>query len=276
MKSKTFKSAISHDKESNRVYLMNLDPEDFPKIITYIEELANANQYSKLFAKVPAKYGPTFFAAGYVNEASIPGFYNNQEDALFLVKYKFEERSFPESAALISLQKMLLQPANHAKYELEECYTIRPLTEIDTPRMVPIFKEVFVTYPFPIYDPTFLIESMLEHGTMYFGAFYDKKLVAISSAECNDSNKNAEMTDFAVIQAHRGKRLSTHLLTFMEKNLAKDGFKTLYTIARLRSLPMNKTFYNNGYNYAGTLTRNTQISGKIESMNVWYKKANPF
>ena len=34
---------------------------------------------------------------------------------------------------------------------------------------------------------------------------------------------------------------------------------------------MNKTFLNAGYNYSGTLTKNTQIAGKIESMNVWYK-----
>jgi hypothetical protein len=26
-----------------------------------------------------------------------------------------------------------------------------------------------------------------------------------------------------------------------------------------------------GYLFAGTLTNNTNISGKIESMNVWYK-----
>jgi len=113
---------------------------------------------------------------------------------------------------------------------------------------------------------------MQEYGTRYFGIFSDKKLVAVSSAECNDSKKNTEMTDFAVLPAHRGKQLSIHLLSFMEEALVKDGFKTLYTIARLRSIPMNKTFYNNGYKYAGTLTRNTQISGKIESMNVWYKK----
>lgn len=272
MTNKTFKSIISHDKESNRVYLMNLDPEDFPEIINYIEKLANSNQYSKLFAKVPAIYGPTFFAAGYINEASIPGFFNNQEDALFLVKYNLEERRLPETEFLTSLQQMLLQPADHEEFEMDECYSIRLLTEKDTQMMIPIFKEVFETYPFPIYDSHFLIKSMLEDGTRYFGIFYDKKLVAISSAECNDINKNAEMTDFAVLQTHRGKRLSAHLLSFMENDLAKDGFKTLYTIARLRSLPMNKTFYNNGYKYAGTLTRNTQISGKIESMNVWYKK----
>ena len=80
------------------------------------------------------------------------------------------------------------------------------------------------------------------------------------------------MTDFAVLPTHRGKNLATHLLSFMEDALTKDGFKTFYSIARLHSIPMNKTFYNQGYQYAGTLNRNTQISGRIESMNVWYKK----
>jgi hypothetical protein len=34
---------------------------------------------------------------------------------------------------------------------------------------------------------------------------------------------------------------------------------------------MNITFAKNGYEYAGTLKNNTNISGNIESMNVWYK-----
>ena len=34
---------------------------------------------------------------------------------------------------------------------------------------------------------------------------------------------------------------------------------------------MNITFAKLGYDFGGTLTRNTQISGDLESMNVWYK-----
>ena len=34
---------------------------------------------------------------------------------------------------------------------------------------------------------------------------------------------------------------------------------------------MNITFAKHGYSFAGTLTNNTQISGQLESMNVWYK-----
>ncbi|MEZ4485255.1 MAG: hypothetical protein R2864_11955 [Syntrophotaleaceae bacterium] len=35
---------------------------------------------------------------------------------------------------------------------------------------------------------------------------------------------------------------------------------------------MNITFAKHGYSYGGTLTNNTQISGDLESMVVWYKR----
>ena len=186
MTNKTFKSTISHDKESNRVYLMNLDPEDFPEIIYYIEKLANTNHYSNCLPS-PGYIWPTFCCR--ILRSFYTGFFNNQEDGLFLVKYNLEERRLPETEFLTSLQQMLLQPANHEEFEMDECYSIRLLTEKDTQMMIPIFKEVFETYPFPIYDSHFLIKSMLEDGTRYFGIFYDKKLVAISSAECMTSIK---------------------------------------------------------------------------------------
>ncbi|ASB50190.1 putative beta-lysine N-acetyltransferase [Alkalitalea saponilacus] len=268
---RNIKSTISHCSDSSRVYLMDLHHDDFPKIISIIENMADENGYTKLFAKIPATYGPAFLNAGYVMEALIPGFYNGSEDALFMMKYKTEERAKPESEALEAFQQLLLKPANTKEIPMDADYTLKPLKEADATNMVPVFKEVFETYPFPIYDPDYLIKTMKEDDTRYFGAFFNNELIAISSAECNNTKKNAEMTDFAVISSHRGKRLAVHLLKFMEEELVKDGFKTFYTIARLHSLPMNKTFYNLGYKYSGTLHNNTQISGKIESMNIWYK-----
>jgi len=53
--------------------------------------------------------------------------------------------------------------------------------------------------------------------------------------------------------------------------MRKQGIKTLYTIARLDSIPMNKTFLKLNYCYSGTLINNTNIAGSIESMNIYYK-----
>jgi putative beta-lysine N-acetyltransferase len=136
--------------------------------------------------------------------------------------------------------------------------------------MTKVFARVFSSYPFPIFDTEFLIKEMNKE-TRYFGVFQDGQLVAISSAECDENRKNAEMTDFAVLPSQRGKRIAIHLLCAMEEYLRNMGFKAFYTIARLKSPAMNKTFMNNHYRYTGTLINNTQIAGQIESMNVWYK-----
>jgi hypothetical protein len=57
----------------------------------------------------------------------------------------------------------------------------------------------------------------------------------------------------------------------MEREMKRLGMLTTYTIARALSPGMNITFAKMGYNYAGTLKNNCNISGCIESMNVWYK-----
>ncbi len=136
--------------------------------------------------------------------------------------------------------------------------------------MVSLFRKTFTTYPFPIHDPGYLEKTMAEH-VLYFGAFSPEGLLGVSSAEMDRDYGNAEMTDFAVSPDARGRGLSKRLLRTMEESMRQAGLNTLYTIARLKSTAMNKTFLGAGYSYAGTLVNNTQISGAIESMNVYYK-----
>jgi lysine 2,3-aminomutase len=105
----------------------------------------------------------------------------------------------------------------------------------------------------------------------YFGVYEKRRLVAISSAEVDKKGGYAEMTDFATDPDFRGQKLGQFLLEKMEKEMKAMKIKTLYTIARLKSPPMNKVFLKHQYVYAGTLLRNTNISGSIESMNIYYK-----
>ena len=133
------------------------------------------------------------------------------------------------------------------------------------------FKEVFESYPFPIHDPVYLQKTMKSH-IQYFYVSDRGRFVALSSAEMNHSCKNVEMTDFATLQAYRGRGLAVHLLGTMEKEMKERGIKTAYTIARAVSAGMNITFAKMGYAFSGTLINNTNISGNIESMNIWYKR----
>jgi len=267
---KSGQSTIQQGSESNRVYLMHLWPGDFPGIIDKLDTLAKSNGYTKLFVKVPSRYGVAFRMAGYETEALVPGFFSGSEDALFLVKYLNPDRRNPNPDEMKVFQDLLLSEVNSEIPELDDSHILRLLGPEDAEEMVKVFAQVFDSYPFPIFDPEFLKKEMSEE-TRYFGVFQNGILVGISSAECNDALKNAEMTDFAVLPSQRGKKIAIHLLRSMENHLTDQGFKSFYTIARLKSPSMNKTFMNNGYRYTGTLVNNTHIAGQIESMNVWYK-----
>ncbi len=68
-----------------------------------------------------------------------------------------------------------------------------------------------------------------------------------------------------------GNGYALFLLIHMEQEMTRLGFRTAYTIARAQSTGMNITFAKLNYDHGGTLVNNTNISGQIESMNVWYK-----
>ena len=153
---------------------------------------------------------------------------------------------------------------------LSSNFTLRKMDERDASEMVTLYKEVFQSYPFPIFDTRYIIDTM-KVNLVYWGIYCGKELIAISSSEISYKYKNAEMTDFAIKPEYRGNRLAKYLLNAMEEEMKSRGIETLYSIARSLSLPMNCTFSSLGYKYGGTLVNNTQISGKIESMNIWYK-----
>jgi len=266
-------STVQHGELNDRVYLMKLDEQDKGIILDTISELAYKNGYSKIFCKVPKKIAPLFFAGGYILEAYIPRFYNNNDDLFFVSKFLDSDRLLGlEKKQLTSLYQ-LLSDRPKKKTNLEEItsgYTVRLLDKADAEEITGIYRDVFESYPFPIHSREYIIETM-DRNVKYFGAEKKGKLVALASSEIDSAGKNAEMTDFATKNSHSGKNLSSVLLKAMEKVMGNQGITTLYTIARLNSIPMNKTFLRLDYKYSGTLIKNTNIAGKIESMNIYYK-----
>ena len=263
---------IQHGKLNDRIYLMKLHKRDVAEICNILSDIALNNKYGKIFCKIPKKVAPLFFADGYHLEAQIPGFYNRTEDVFFVSKFlnSYRTRNI-ETDKLESLHILLKEEKIRASQKpLPKSYNIRRLYKSDTAGITAIYREVFESYPFPIHDEAYIAQTM-DENVQYFGVEADGKLAALSSSEIDFKGKNAEMTDFATSAKFTGKGLSLHLLAEMEKHMAKQDITTLYTIARLNSVPMNKTFIRGGYVYSGTLIKNTNISGNIESMNVYYK-----
>lgn len=266
-------SIIQHGKQNDRIYLMKLSGQDSGIILQELSKLASENKYSKIFCKIPKHIAPLFFADDYVLEAYIPKFYNNQDDVFFVSKFLNSDRRLNIEKVQLSNLNQILTERPKKKKELKENrseYQVRKLGRLDVEQIISIYGEVFESYPFPIHDPEYILKTMNEN-IQYFGAEKDGKLAALASSEIDKVGGNAEMTDFATHITHQGNNLSSLLLKEMEKEMKKQGIATLYTIARLNSIPMNKTFLRFDYQYSGTLIKNTNISGNIESMNVYYK-----
>ena len=266
------RSQIQHGKSNNRIYLMKLAPEEAPSLVDKLDNLAQRRGYTKIFAKVPAKARRVFAHAGYREEAAIPGFFSGKEDAAFFGKYfcsRRKKEKKPDTVRQV-IDAARAKAGEPARPELPEEFTLRRLGSGDAEAMAEVYRQVFATYPFPIHDPAYLRQTM-EENILYWGVWEGERLVAISSADTYPKDLNAEMTDFATLPEYRGAGLAQVLLAEMEKELEEQDYRTAYTIARAYSFGMNITFAKHGYRFSGTLTHNTDISGELESMNVWYK-----
>lgn len=269
-------SLIQHGPSSSRIFLMRLKHEDHPSIIPKLLEMARNNHYGKVWARVPDWTKEEFISHGFVHEASVPGFFNGDVDALFLSYFHDTARA----KAGVEMQDAIegnIMLAKEKSTPVETAsplpFTLRRLTPDDAFALTSLFGQVFESYPFPIFEREYIVRTMEVDSIAYYGAFDAfGTLIGAASSEMDKKADNAEMTDFATHPDARGHNIALHLLQLMESDMRERGLKVLYTIARAVSAGMNVTFSRAGYAFTGTLINNTNIGGRIESMNVWAKR----
>ena len=270
------KSLIQHGRYNNRLYLVKLHKDDFPHIIEEIKAFVSANEYVKIIAKVPIYAQQAFLEAGFGVRASVPGFYNGTVEMCFLAKFfdqmgKIEEKHEELDEVLENALAVIGKDIGN----LDDKFKCKKCGPDDIGQISVIYKEVFKTYPFPIDNEKYILQTMTEN-IWYYGIFEGDKLVAVSSAEIDFEAQNVEMTDFATLPDYRGNGFAAHLLKFMEEGMRRIGIKLAYTVARAISQGMNNTFAKIGYQFDGILLNNTNISGSIESMNIWHKNLHHY
>ena len=265
-------STVQHGKYNDRVYLMKLGEKAPHRVLDQLEQLAEQNAYSKIFVKSRESELELFQKRDYEIEAEVPQMYRGEEKIYFAGKYLDERRKEQEEEEKIREVLGIAREKADSKggTPVTENFVVRELTLEDTLAMADIYRLVFETYPFPIYEADYLKEVLQDH-VRSFGVFEGEKLVALAACEMDRENLNVEMTDFATLPEYRGHKLAYLLLHQMEEKMRQSGIKVAYTIARSLSPGMNITFSRHQYKFAGTLKNNTNISGQIESMNVWHK-----
>jgi len=265
------RSTIQHGPDNDRVYLMELNDADMPDLLARINDLAEQENYGKIFAKLPAGWAETFAADGFRTEALVPDFFKNGADGHFMAKYLDPARADdPREQEIERILAISRDTPRRPDIEVADEYSFRRCTLDDCDAMAERYGTIFTSYPFPVDDPNFLATTMAEH-VIYFGVWQGDELVALASAEQYRRGGHVEMTDFLTVPEHRRQGLAGYLLAAMDRELRKRGLAVAYTIARALSVGINVTFARAGYRHAGTLINNTQICGNIESMQVWYK-----
>lgn len=264
-------SLIQHGKYNDRIYLLDLNPKDLPALFSNFKLLISKNNYSKIIAKVPDKYKKTFLEKGYTEEATVPNFYGGKENMTFLAIYPRKDRKIDKQKLITQkILKVALKKSKIKEVKLNKQLTFRKLSEEFIPQITKVYDKVFDTYPFPIFEEDYILETM-KNNVIYLGVFNNKDLVGISSCEINYQKSYVEMTDFAILEKFRGKQIALYLLKMMEINMKNIGIKKAYTMARALSYGMNITFSKMGYEFSGTVVNNANIYGGIESLNIWHK-----
>ena len=266
-------STYQHGPHNDRIYLMELSPEDVPGIISFFEVLAENEGYSKIFVKVPDCVRGRFLSRGYRVEARIPGLFRGKEDGFFLARYLDDRRGVEAGMARIReiIRESVRDAEVHRRKDLPPGYTLQACSQAEAGEIADLYGRIFESYPFPVFEPEY-IRTVMQENIRFFAARKDGELAAVASTEIYRRDSFVEMTDFATDPRHTGLNLAGHLLGRMEDEMRNEGIGVAYTICRANSVPINITFARSGYHYGGTLQNNTHICGSFESMNVWYKR----
>ncbi|WP_320174661.1 putative beta-lysine N-acetyltransferase [Maridesulfovibrio sp.] len=267
-------STIQMGAYNDRIYLMSLAAEDGPKIVDEMIHMAVAEDLSKIFVKVPVSQALHFLSCGFEKEAEVPDMFDG-DDGVFLSFYRYlwrkEQGDKEELDRVLSVAESKKGKGNVST--LPNSLQMRRLGPEDAHALAHLYGQTFKTYPFPITDPDFIRQEM-EEGVRFLGVCEDAKLVGAASAEVAADGNSAEMTDFAVNPDYRKMGIAGALLRALEKDCTESGIKCLFTIARACSYGINSLFSKGDYEFSGQLKNNTNISGHLESMNVWYKIAS--
>ncbi len=167
------KSAINHGKSSDRVYIMQCARDDSDAVFLRAHQLLDQCGYSKIIAKVPQEMKKELEKKDYQAEAWIPNFFMENRWIFLWPIIQIQKRGILrdrqqiEDVLNIAKQKTtasLRKPQRRAEEE------IRLLEKGDSQEMAKVYKQVFATYPFPIFDAGYIEQTMDEH-IIYYGVF---------------------------------------------------------------------------------------------------------
>jgi len=266
-----FTARLMLDHYNQRLKILSYEADKLDALIMKVRWLAEANGFDKIICMAPRKEWRAFLRFGYVLEAVLD-YYLAGENAYVVSKFRSQERLTSPNLMeeILAIEKVMAGPRDKAPRPLPEGHSVRLARREDIPELVTLYGEIFETYPSPLVHASYL-ETVFQKETLFAVCTDGGRIVAAASAELAETNRAAELTDCATRPETRGKGLMTHILAFLEEEIARRGYICAYTMARARSFGMNNVFYRLGYEFSGRLVNNCDIYGDFEDMNIWVK-----
>lgn len=245
----------------------NLSDPVIHRIVAY----AKQNNLGKIVANCRRQDRDLFEGCGFVAEGMIEGFYEG-EDAVCISYFGNQQRKIAPYKLKedLIIEYCINHPSPFTASKKRDFLTRRAVPK-DIPQMITLFRAVFVTYPVPICNADYL-KAMMGDQMIFMVAEVNGKIVSIASADLDQQNKNAEITDCATYPEYRGQNMLSQLINKLEQELKQMRFLTVYSLSRAKNVGINKALCNLGYRYQGRRVNNCHICGDFEDMNIWVKR----
>jgi beta-lysine N6-acetyltransferase len=171
------------------------------------------------------------------------------------------------------------------KYSIERL-DFRNLTRRDLRSMIELYSQAFTTYLTELNHDNIL--KMVENSKVYAVRYENSSRPIVATVVAEQSEIDTprgtfnicELSEMATLRTHRGKGLMTYATEQLVNDISRysNSSSLIYAEARACHAPINKSFYNLGFEYAGRLEKQCMLSGDsdiqehgpFENLNVWY------
>lgn len=260
------------DLHNRRMKVLDYTGGNLDVLVQEVKETAQRYRLSKIIFQAKQEIKKPLLDKGFVLEGIIPAFFAGQ-DCFCLSYFLTEER---QKSDYISKEEEIINEILNAKKErqtkqLPPTLSLRPAGGHDVKKLVQLYQEIFTSYPSPLLNEAY-VRSVINKQVYFMAVFDGEKLVSAASAEIDQKNNNAEITDCATLPEYRGKGLLTALITALEKEMWQRNLQVLCSFARAGSYGMNAVLHKLNYRFTGRMINNCHIAGRFEDMNIWVKE----
>lgn len=269
------------DHRNRRIRILDYTGTDLRTLGKHLDLVAEENRAGKIILYARESDLQQLLTFGWVFEGVMSGYFLGQP-AFCLARYADLGRACSEFTekedAIIQIilnreagDNTELRPIAAASRQYQSSLDVRMLQPEDVDEVMEVFAEVFDTYPSPVEERAHFEQIFSGTGYLMMVARHNGQVTGIISAEIDEKNLCAEITDCVTLTQYRGQGIMGGLLDIVEQRLWDRGLKYLYSLTRAGIPPINAVFHRKGYVYSGRLVNNCNIGGRYESMNIWEK-----